>query len=111
RHFAQLCERVLRHPELAKDKRFATNVQRVKHREALVAILEKEFHTRTAAQWVRRCRRAAIPTSLVRGVREALRSPEARSLVATVEHAGIGAYDAVRNPVRIDGQRLPIGSP
>ena len=110
RHFAQLCERVLRRPELAKDKRFATNVQRVKHRKVLVKILEDEFRNRTAAQWVRRCRSAAIPASLVRGVREALRSPEARALVATVEHAGIGAYDALRNPVRIDGQRLPIGS-
>ena len=111
RHFAQLCERVLRRPELAQNKRFATNVQRVKHRKALVKILEDEFRTRTAAQWVRRCRSASIPASLVRGVREALRSPEARSLVATVEHAGIGAYDAVRNPVRMDGQRLSIGSP
>jgi len=110
RHFAQLCERVLRRPELAKDKRFASNVQRVKHRKVLVKILEDQFRNRTAAQWVRRCRSAAIPASLVRGVREALRSPEARALVATVEHAGIGAYDAVRNPVRIDGQRLPIGS-
>jgi crotonobetainyl-CoA:carnitine CoA-transferase CaiB-like acyl-CoA transferase len=111
RHFAQLCERVLRRPELAEDKRFATNVQRVKHRKALVKILEDEFRTRTAAQWVRRCRSASIPASLVRGVREALRSPEARSLVETVEHAGVGAYGAVRNPVRVDGQRLSIGLP
>jgi len=110
RHFAQLCERVLRRPELAQDKRFATNVQRVKHRKTLVAILEKEFRNRTAAQWVSRCKRASIPASLVRGVREALRSPAARALVETVEHAGIGSYEAVRNPVRIDGQRIAIGS-
>jgi crotonobetainyl-CoA:carnitine CoA-transferase CaiB-like acyl-CoA transferase len=110
RHFAQLCERVLRRPELAQDKRFATNVQRVKHRQVLVTILEEEFRTRTAAQWVSRCKRASIPASLVRGVREALRSPAARSLVETVEHAGIGSYEAVRNPVRIDGQRIAIGS-
>jgi crotonobetainyl-CoA:carnitine CoA-transferase CaiB-like acyl-CoA transferase len=110
RHFAQLCERVLRRPELAQDKRFATNVHRVKHRKALVTILEKEFRNRTAAQWVSRCKRASIPASLVRGVREALRSPAARALVETVEHAGIGSYDAVRNPVRIDGQRIAIGS-
>jgi crotonobetainyl-CoA:carnitine CoA-transferase CaiB-like acyl-CoA transferase len=110
RHFTQLCERVLRRPELAHDKRFATNVQRVKHRKTLVAILEEEFRNRTATQWVGRCRRASIPASLVRGVREALRSPAARALVETVKHAGIGAYEAVRNPVRIDGQRLAIGS-
>jgi crotonobetainyl-CoA:carnitine CoA-transferase CaiB-like acyl-CoA transferase len=109
RHFTQLCERVLRRPELAHDKRFATNVQRVKYRKTLVAILEEEFRNRTATQWVGRCRRASIPASLVRRVREALRSPAARALVETVKHAGIGAYEAVRNPVRIDGQRLAIG--
>ena len=110
RHFGQLCERVLRRPELAQDKRFATNSQRVKHRGVLVAILEEEFRKRTASQWVGRCRRASIPASLVRGVREALRASAARSLVETVRHAGIGAYGAVRNPVRIDGQRQAIGS-
>jgi crotonobetainyl-CoA:carnitine CoA-transferase CaiB-like acyl-CoA transferase len=111
RHFAQLCERVLRNPELARDKRFATNTQRVKHREVLIAILENAFRERTAAQWVARCRRASIPASLVRGVREALRTPVARALVATVQHPEIGAYEAVRNPVRINGERLDIGSP
>jgi crotonobetainyl-CoA:carnitine CoA-transferase CaiB-like acyl-CoA transferase len=110
RHFAQLCERVL-HADLMEDARFATNTQRVKHRELLVAILEDAFRERTAAQWVARCRRASIPASLVRGVREALRTPAARALVASVEHPEIGAYDAVRNPVRINGERLDIGSP
>jgi crotonobetainyl-CoA:carnitine CoA-transferase CaiB-like acyl-CoA transferase len=111
RHFAQLCERVLRRPELARDERFATNTQRVKYRGVLVAILEEAFRECTAAQWVARCRRAAIPASLVRGVREALRTPEARALIASVEHPEIGEYDAIRNPVRINGQRIDIGSP
>jgi len=110
RHFAQLCEHVLR-ADLVADARFATNTQRVKHREILVAILEDAFREQTAAQWVARCRRASIPASLVRGVREALSTPAARALVASVEHPEIGAYDAVRNPVRINGERLDIGSP
>ena len=110
RHFAQLCERVLRRPDLVRDARFATNVQRVRHRETLVPLLQAEFRSRTASQWIARCHRAAIPASLVRGVREALRTPAARALVETVEHPGIGGYDAVRNPVRIDGRRLGIGS-
>ena len=107
RHFAQLCARVLGRPELADDRRFATNEARVKNRKALVALLEKEFKSRRASQWVARCKKAAIPASLVRGVREALRSPEGRALVETVEHPEIGRYEAVRNPVRIDGQRRP----
>jgi len=111
RHFTQLCERVLRRPELAREARFATNAHRVKHRKTLVPLLESEFSKRTAAQWVARCRRVAIPASLVRGVREALRTPAAKPLVETVEHPEIGSYDAVRNPVRIDGRRRAIGSP
>ncbi|MDP9361521.1 MAG: CoA transferase [Acidobacteriota bacterium] len=110
RHFVELCERVLRRPELAADARFATNAQRVQHRETLVPLLEEEFRKRTASQWVAHCRRAAIPASLIRGVREALRRPAARALVESVEHPEIGAYEAVRNPVRIDGQRRAIGS-
>jgi crotonobetainyl-CoA:carnitine CoA-transferase CaiB-like acyl-CoA transferase len=110
RHFAQLCERVLRRPDLALDPRFATNAQRVQHRETLVALLEDEFRNRTASQWVARCRRAAIPVSLVRGVREALRTPAGRGLVETVAHPEIGAYEAIRNPVRIDGRRRAIGT-
>lgn len=110
RHFTQLCERVLRRPELAHQARFATNAQRVKHRETLVPLLESEFSRRTAAQWVARCRREGVPASLVRGVREALRTPEAKPLVETVEHPEIGSYDAVRNPVRIDGRRRTLGS-
>lgn len=111
RHFVQLCERVLRMPELAHDERFATNTERVEHREILVKILEGAFRKRTAAQWVARCRRASIPASLVCGVREALRTPAARALIETVNHPEIGAYDAVRNPIRVNGERLEIGSP
>jgi crotonobetainyl-CoA:carnitine CoA-transferase CaiB-like acyl-CoA transferase len=110
RHFAQLCERVLRMPELARDARFATNAQRVQHRGTLVPLLEEAFSERTAAQWVARCRRASIPVSLVRGVREALRTSAARPLVESIEHQEIGSYEAIRNPVRIDGQRRAIGS-
>jgi crotonobetainyl-CoA:carnitine CoA-transferase CaiB-like acyl-CoA transferase len=110
RHFAQLCTRVLRRSDLASDARFSTNAKRVKHRKVLLEILEEEFQGRTAGQWVARCRRAAIPASLVRGVREALRTPAGRALVESVPHPEIGSYDAVRNPVRVNGQRLAIGS-
>jgi len=111
RHFAQLCERVIGRPELKDDPRFATNAARVEHREELVAILKQTFAADAANVWVERCREAAIPASLVRGVREALRSAEGRALVETVEHPDIGPYQAVRNPIRIDGARRPPSSP
>jgi succinate--hydroxymethylglutarate CoA-transferase len=110
RHFAVLCTRVIRRPELAADRRFGTNAGRVKHRAALIAILEKELAAKRAKQWVDACRRAGVPASLVRGVREALRTPSGRALVDAVDHPVVGRYEAVRNPVRIDGKRPAAGA-
>ena len=111
RHFRSLCERVIGRPELASDERFATNAARVANREILVPLLDGIFRTRPAADWIVRCREAAIPCSLVQGVLEALRSEAAWSLIATVEHPTAGAYQTVLNPVRYDGKRLPIRTP
>src|SRR5262249_6924854 len=102
RHYAALCTRVIRKPELVDDRRFITNVARVEHRAALIRILEKVFKTKRAKQWVDACRRAGVPASLVRGVREALRTPAGRALVDSVDHSMIGRYGAVRYPVKTD---------
>ncbi|MGN6182552.1 MAG: CaiB/BaiF CoA transferase family protein [Thermoanaerobaculia bacterium] len=103
RHFQSLCERVIEKPELANDERFATNTARVKHRDVLVPMLDAIFASDDAHVWVARCRAAAIPVSLVRGVLEALRSDEAQPLISN--EAG---YVTVCHPVRFDGERLPV---
>ena len=103
RHFRMLCERVIERPELATDERFATNTARVTHRDTLVPLLESIFATHDAEHWVERCRVANIPASLVRGVLEALRSEEAKPLLAR-----LGEFETVGYPVRIDGERLPV---
>jgi crotonobetainyl-CoA:carnitine CoA-transferase CaiB-like acyl-CoA transferase len=107
RHYEQLCHQVIERPELL---RFPTNEARVRNREVLVPLLEAIFRTRTADHWVASCRKAAIPASLVQGVHEALQSDAGRVLVEEVEHQRIGRYEAVRNPVRLNGERLPIRS-
>jgi crotonobetainyl-CoA:carnitine CoA-transferase CaiB-like acyl-CoA transferase len=105
RHYRTLCERVIERPELASDERFATNTARVTNRAILVPLLEAIFRTREAAEWVARCREASIPASLVRGVLEALRSEEAKPLIARDE-----TFETVGHPVRFDGERLPLRS-
>lgn len=101
RHFQLLCARVLGRDDLAGDRRFATNRGRVKHRDELVAQLDAAFRRSRASHWVSRCRKAAIPAALVRGVREALRTPAAR---------GVVAGDAIRDPVIVDGARRKRGT-
>jgi len=101
RHFRLLCERVIERPELADDERFASNPKRVVNRELLVPMLDGIFRTRPAEEWVARCRAVAIPSSLVQGVLEALRSEPARPLVTS---------EGILNPVRVNGERLPVRS-
>lgn len=103
RHFRALCERVLERPDLLSDERFASNAARVQNRGTLVPLLEELFATRDAAAWVARCKEAEIPASLVRGVLEALRSPEAQPLLLAAD-----GYVTVGHPVRFNGTRLPL---
>jgi crotonobetainyl-CoA:carnitine CoA-transferase CaiB-like acyl-CoA transferase len=110
RHFRMLCERVIARPELAADERFATNQARVTNRAVLVPLLETIFRTAPAEVWVARCRAAATPVSLVQGVLEALRSEPGQKLLATIAHPMAGTYEAVGNPVRWNGERLPVRS-
>jgi crotonobetainyl-CoA:carnitine CoA-transferase CaiB-like acyl-CoA transferase len=101
RHFEALCS-VIERDDLARDARFRTNTARVQHRAILIPMLETIFRTQRASHWVTRCRRVAVPATVVRTVREALRTAEARLLVAD---------RAVQNPTRIDGKRAAAGTP
>src|SRR5687768_8206708 len=103
RHFQMLCERVIERPELVNDDRFAHNTARVNNRDVLVPLLDSIFRTKPAAEWIDRLRAASIPCSPVRGVLEALRSAEAAPLIVDA-----GGFQTVANPVRFDGERLPV---
>jgi len=104
RHYERLCREVLGRPDLISS-RFASNAKRVQERATLIPLLEAVFRTRPASTWVRLCGKAGIPVSLVNGVREALRSSSGNALVEWIDHREIGPYQAVGNPVVIDGAR------
>jgi crotonobetainyl-CoA:carnitine CoA-transferase CaiB-like acyl-CoA transferase len=101
RHFRLLCNEVLGRGDLAADRRFTTNPGRVRHRVELISVLEGIFLERKAAQWVARCRKFGVPAALVRGVREALKSPGARGLVSG---------DTIQSPIIVDGMRRGLGA-
>jgi formyl-CoA transferase len=102
--FAALCQ-ALGLGELAGDPRFATNADRVGHREELSGLLGSRLAGAPADHWVGLLTEAGIPCGSVRGVPEALGAPEARNL-ATVEHPLRGAIRQVLGPIRIDGEYL-----
>lgn len=104
--YGRLCEAVGR-PELAEDDRYATNGQRVRNREALVAELDAVFAARSAAEWLRVLLAAGVPAGEIRGVREALAS--AGSATSVVSHPTAGSLPLVRPPFSFS--RAPFDPP
>lgn len=110
--FRRLCQAIGR-PELAAEERFATNPDRVRNRDQLVAELEPLFLARPADHWVAALEEAGVPAGKVRGVREALEAAAAagRPATAPVEHPIAGRLDLVRQPFLVDGGPVSAPSP
>ncbi len=102
--FASLC-RVLRCAAVAGDARFATNVDRVAHRDALDAALAE-----ATAGWARddlldACAAANVPAGPINSVDEALADPQLahRGLVAAAQTADGASVPTILPPFRLTG--------
>jgi crotonobetainyl-CoA:carnitine CoA-transferase CaiB-like acyl-CoA transferase len=106
RLFRRTCE-VVGHAEWADDPRFATNEERVRHRDELVPLLGESFGSRTAAAWIDALEAASVPCAPIRAMDEVFTSPEGAPLVESVADPGRGTtLRLVRNPIRFDGRAL-----
>ena len=111
RIFRRTCE-VVGHLEWADDERFATNQARVANREALVAMLTEAFADRSADAWLAELEAASVPCSPIRAMDEVFASPEGTALIQTVEDPARGTtLRLVADPLRFDGERLPVRMP
>src|SRR5262245_49776225 len=110
RLFQRTCE-VIRRPELAREERFVTNADRVRHREALIPILAEVFATRTADDWLRSLEAAAVPCSPVRTMDEVFESPEGAATLQEVGDPVRGLLRLVAEPIRVDGRVPPVRRP
>ncbi len=103
RQFAALCE-VLGLAELPADPRFATNPDRVAHREALRDALVAGLAARPAAEWATALTDARVPAGVVNDVAGAFALAESIGLdpVVAVPDAVTGDTVALtRNPIRL----------
>ena len=83
RQFATLCE-LIGAPELASDARFATNADRVAHRQELRAELEGRLSRRPAQAWAEVLTEARVPAGVVNELDAAFRLAQALGLAPTV---------------------------
>jgi formyl-CoA transferase len=86
------------------DERFATNEDRVGHREELAELIDRALATAPAADWVERLTAAGVPVGLVRSLDQVYGWEQTRSqgLVVTVDAPGVGAVELPGPPVRFD---------
>ena len=112
-----LWQRLLRLLELekdyAEDARFATNAQRIRHRDELIPLLQTKFDTLPCAAWLARFADADVPAAPIQTVAEALNDPQtlSRGLVVEIEHPSLKIARSIANPIRSESQpilyRLP----
>jgi len=107
--FARFCK-AAGHPEWAADERFATNTLRVRHREALIPLMETATRTRTTADWVALLEDKAVPCGPINDIGQGFADPQvqARGLAvrqpcspAAQAQTAVGSIATVASPLRL----------
>jgi crotonobetainyl-CoA:carnitine CoA-transferase CaiB-like acyl-CoA transferase len=96
--------------EVATDPRFATNHQRVAHRDELRPILVERLARDTSAAWLDRLTAAAVPCGSINDVLAALALPQsrAREMDVTVTHPVLGPIRQVGVPFKLSATPATI---
>ncbi|MBM4439321.1 MAG: CoA transferase [Candidatus Rokubacteria bacterium] len=99
--------------ELASDPRFSKNVDRVKHRDELEAILEKTIGAQERAAVLKACEDAGVPATPVNTVDQVMNDPQtaARGMVDRVTHPVLGEIPVVSTPVKFSRMTVGVRTP
>jgi crotonobetainyl-CoA:carnitine CoA-transferase CaiB-like acyl-CoA transferase len=102
RQFTALCD-TLGAPELARDARFATNPERVAHREELRSEIEGRLAARSVAVWADALLTAGVPAGAVNDIAGAFQLAERLGLepIASVADHDGRTVRLPRNPIRL----------
>jgi len=103
--FAKLCD-VLGAGALARDARFRSNADRVRHRDALDSELERLLGTQGSAAWLAALETAGIPAAPINDLAQVFEDPQVRHRGLRIDAArsGGGAVPLVASPVRLSGE-------
>lgn len=87
---------------LAEDERFATNELRIANRDALRAVLEPAFRTRSANEWVERLSEHGCPVAPINRLDEVMEDAhfQHRQMELPLVHPASGSIRTINNPFR-----------
>jgi crotonobetainyl-CoA:carnitine CoA-transferase CaiB-like acyl-CoA transferase len=102
--FNKFCE-VADCTHLAKDPKFSTNGERVKHREEITALLNEIFLTKTTREWVKLLDEAGVANGPINSIAEVFQEPQvlARGMKIELPHAVAGTVPLVGSPMKFSG--------
>jgi crotonobetainyl-CoA:carnitine CoA-transferase CaiB-like acyl-CoA transferase len=100
--FVQLCE-LVGAPELVADPRFGNNAERVKHNDALVALLAGQLRGQSSAHWLEALEKLGIPAGPVLHYDEVYTDPQilARDMVVETNHPVTGPFRTMGVTVKL----------
>ena len=99
--FAKFCE-VLARSEWARDPRFATNPQRVRHRDLLVGMIAERMRTRAAREWLAALEPSGVPCGPINNLDQVFEDPQVRhrGMEVRAPHPAAGEVRMVANPIK-----------
>ena len=110
--FRALC-RGLERPDIAQDVRFARNPDRVRNRDALIAMLAETLASRSADEWILRLRQESVPVGPINTLEQVFADPHVQdhAMVVEVEHPVAGRIPLVANPIRMSASPIVYEAP
>jgi crotonobetainyl-CoA:carnitine CoA-transferase CaiB-like acyl-CoA transferase len=108
--FAKFCD-VAHAPEIKNDARFATNSERVKHRDVLVPLLEKTIKLRKRDDWLSALEAVGVPCGPINNLQQVFDNPQVKHRQVRVEvpHSLADTVAMVANPIKFSA--TPITYP
>ncbi len=95
------------------DPRFSTNASRVKNRTETVELVRKVIREQPCAYWIERLDALGIPCSPLHNLGDLSAHPHtaASEMVREYKHPVLGMIKTVSQPIRFDGNRMPVRRP
>lgn len=100
-------------PEMAADPRFATNIERVKHRRELETALEEAIAGHDREPLLKRLEEAGVPATPVNTVDQVMDDPQtaARGIIERVRHPKLGEIPVVATPLTFSRMQPGVRAP
>ncbi len=99
--------------ELTDDPRYATNPDRIQHRDTLIPAITRALAARGCAEWTELLNAAGVPAGPVNTVPAALAQPQVavRDMVVELEHPVAGMLKMLGTPLKLSAQPASIRRP